>query len=374
MIRQLWRLSEGGGDNLGLACLDEGLVLGRTPLIERRHDRFVVRDRHDIERLLSLAYRAEFAADRLIPGLQTVASALNAHDRCLACIAAVHLRLPDLTDKSARDEMEAADVLIKYARSQGADWDAAKHPRAGTPPNPGWFAPTGSSSGGKSPPTRTAANDDPARRSDAVPSAGADANTALTDELKRRITRHQLRITMVAALQIGVETLGNVIPGVDVAADVALVVTLAQTASDYRQLAIDATAAFDFVKQGPHGLEDLRVPSSYQEFRNYGAFVKGELNPNVIAKMFGSAGAGNQYHHIVTQGGLNAKKFPAELLQNTDNIVSLPALLHEVATDEYRQPAPDNSGRTLYQWLQTQPYSVQREVGLNILRQLHILK
>ena len=29
---------------------------------------------------------------------------------------------------------------------------------------------------------------------------------------------------------------------------------------------------------------------------------------------------------------------------------------------------------TLYQWLQTQPYEVQRERGLKILRDLHILR
>ena len=39
MIR-MWRLSEGGEDNLGLACTNEGLVLGRTPLIERRGSSF----------------------------------------------------------------------------------------------------------------------------------------------------------------------------------------------------------------------------------------------------------------------------------------------------------------------------------------------
>ena len=116
------------------------------------------------------------------------------------------------------------------------------------------------------------------------------------------------------------------------------------------------------------------VSSSYQEFPNYRAFVKGEVSLHLVAKMFGSAGAGNQYHHIVTQGGLNGKKFPAELLQNTRNVLPLPTLLHEVATDEYRKPAPDGSGRTLYRWLQTQPYEVQREIGLNILRKLGILK
>ena len=29
---------------------------------------------------------------------------------------------------------------------------------------------------------------------------------------------------------------------------------------------------------------------------------------------------------------------------------------------------------TMYQWLQTQPFDVQREEGLKILRNLHILK
>ena len=70
-------------------------------------------------------------------GLATVASALNANDPGLARIAAVHLRIPDLPSLAARDEMEAADILIK-----SVDWNPALHPRAGTAPNPGWFAPS----------------------------------------------------------------------------------------------------------------------------------------------------------------------------------------------------------------------------------------
>jgi hypothetical protein len=68
-------------------------------------------------------------------GLATVASALNANDPGLARIAAVHLRIPDLPSLTARDDMEAADILIK-----SVDWNPALHPRAGAPPNPGWFA------------------------------------------------------------------------------------------------------------------------------------------------------------------------------------------------------------------------------------------
>jgi hypothetical protein len=144
MTYQFWRLSEAGPDNLGLACTDDGLLLGQTPLIERRDGRFVVREHDEIERLLKRAYPGEPAVDRIMPGLATVASALNANDRCLACIAAVHLKIPDLPNQAAREAMEAENSLIKYARDGGGstDWNPALHPRTGTSPNPGWFAPT----------------------------------------------------------------------------------------------------------------------------------------------------------------------------------------------------------------------------------------
>jgi contact-dependent growth inhibition (CDI) system restriction endonuclease-like protein len=167
MTYHMWRLSEAGPDNLGLACTDDGLLLGGTPLIERRDGRFVVRDRDEIEQLLQRGHRYIGEADRLMPGLATVARALNTGDRCLARIAAVHLKLPDLPNQAARDAMEAEDSLIKYARDGGGiDWNPALHPRAGTPPNPGWFAPTDGASH-DSPGARVAENDNPTRRSDA---------------------------------------------------------------------------------------------------------------------------------------------------------------------------------------------------------------
>src|SRR5580692_3955937 len=101
MIHKIWRLSENSGDdNLGLACTEQGLVLGRTALIERRDGRFVVREGSEIEQLLSRAYQSNVVVDRLMPGLATVAAALNANDQALARIAAVHLRIPDLPDQA----------------------------------------------------------------------------------------------------------------------------------------------------------------------------------------------------------------------------------------------------------------------------------
>jgi len=173
MFHPIWRLSEPGADNLGLACSEEGLLLGRTPLIERRDGRFVVREPGEIKRLFSRAYRTEVDPTPLLGGLATVAAALNANDLLLARIAAVHLRIPDLPDEAARERMEAEDRLIKYARGElvakSGDWNPALHPRAGTAPNPGWFAPTDGGSTEDSSRTRVAANDGSIQQSDASP-------------------------------------------------------------------------------------------------------------------------------------------------------------------------------------------------------------
>ena len=64
MTYRMWRLSEAGPRNLGLACTDDGLLFGRTPLIERRNGRFAVRERDEIERLLQHGHRYIGEADR----------------------------------------------------------------------------------------------------------------------------------------------------------------------------------------------------------------------------------------------------------------------------------------------------------------------
>jgi hypothetical protein len=355
-MTQFWRLSEGGEDNFGPAITGDGMVLGRTPLIERRDMHFVVRERSEIERLLSRAFQTDLAADRLMPGLATVAAALNANDPCLARIAAVHLRIPDLLNRAARESMEAEDILIKFADRNPALQSREIHKASpDDPKHPGWPAGTEGGLGGKF-----------------RPKDGSEA--AITQEIKDRITRRELRIGLLAALHIGVEAAANLIPGVDIAADVAMLADIARTFSEYRKLAIDAAAALDFVNEGPYSLEDLRVSSSgYEEFSSYDQFIKAELSPDQMAKRFGGAGDGNQYHHIVTQGGANADNVPPQQLQNTDNIVILPTLLHEVVNAEYLRPR-QNTNMTKYQWLQTQPYDVQREEGLKILRELHVLK
>jgi hypothetical protein len=375
-MHRVWRLSEYYEGNLGLACTKDGLFLGRTPLIERQGTRFATRKWTEIERLLSRAYGTDLAVDRLLPGLATVTAALNANDPGLARIAAVHLRIPDLPDQVARDRMEAEDILIK-----SIDRDSVAQALDVVPLNPGSAADSNESFP-LDPADRVykASPDDPKHPGWPAGTEGGrggqfrpkDASEP-TQKVKSLIARQALRTGLLAALRIGIEALGNLIPGVDVAADVMMVADIARTVVEFRKLAIDAAAALDFVNDGPRELEDLQVSSSYEEFSSYDQFYKGELSPELLAKRFGPAGDGEQYHHIVTQGGANADNISPEQLQNTDNIIRLPTILHEAVNAEYLKSSPDPN-MNMYQWLQTKPYDVQREEGLKILRNLHLIK
>lgn len=82
--------------------------------------------------------------------------------------------------------MEAEDVLLKSVPSDGqsVNWDPTLHPRTGTPPNPGWFAPTDDSSD-QTPSIQIATNDDPTVRSDAL--QDADANRVKLNAGPKRI-------------------------------------------------------------------------------------------------------------------------------------------------------------------------------------------
>jgi hypothetical protein len=260
--------------------------------------------------------------------------------------------LGDLADRTARDELEEEERLITAETSLWPDEIHKASPD--DPKHPGWPAGTPDGRGGKFRPK--------------------DSTSALTDKIKNLVKRDRLRMNLTAALHVGIEALVNLIPGVDVAADVMVLTEIARAAVEYRKLSIEAEAALKFVQNAPYSLEDLQVSGDYKEFPSSAAFVKALISAELMSKYFGSAGEGSQYHHIVTQGGVNADNIPATQLQNTDNIIVLPTLLHEIVSDEYLGPAPDGSHLTLYQWLQKQSPDVQRDYGLSILRSLHILK
>jgi hypothetical protein len=87
-----------------------------------------------------------------MPGFATIAGALGIKTIGLAQIAAGNLALPDLPDTVGWIGVEAEDLVIKLERLDEQlariTWDAAEYPCAGTPPNPGWFAPRNGSNEG----------------------------------------------------------------------------------------------------------------------------------------------------------------------------------------------------------------------------------
>lgn len=132
-----------------------------------------------------------------MPGLASVAAALSENNLALAQIAAVHLRLPDLPDTLARAALEAEDLLIKRG---SAAWDEARHPRTGTPPNPGWFAPNPGAEA-RSRPTQTAQGGRGGRRPEASADPMAEVRQAVWDAriaLLRRIDPDSPHLTYFA--------------------------------------------------------------------------------------------------------------------------------------------------------------------------------
>jgi hypothetical protein len=79
-------------------------------------------------------------------------------------------------------------------------------------------------------------------------------------------------------------------------------------------------------------------------------------------EQFGAAG-----HHIVEQTPGNVKRFGGEALHNTENIIALRGSVHTRVSALYSsiQPKITNSNTlTVRQWLSTQSYEAQRELGL----------
>jgi hypothetical protein len=135
----------------GVSCDVDGVYVGDIPLLtcceaNGANKRWVVRPISELNNELSALYRLPVDAARKANALQLIATALNRGDIAMAAIATVQMEFPDPpplakgVESRAEVERRATEFyhsgLLKF-------WDPAKHPRAGTPPNPGWFAPIG---------------------------------------------------------------------------------------------------------------------------------------------------------------------------------------------------------------------------------------
>jgi hypothetical protein len=192
----------------------------------------------------------------------------------------------------------------------------------------------------------------------------------LERRIKRKAARRAARAGLIAGARAVAGVAADVVP---VAGEAFDAYEIAQTVKDFAELKSVTDVAIDFVKTGPHTLEELQVSTEFEGFSNPQAFAKLIFEEEIAEKRFGPAGDGYDYHHIVWKGGENTNNIPNELINSTENMIRVPRLLHEAITEAYGQ-IREGTGMTEREWMDTQPYEVQREEGLKIMRKLGIIR
>ena len=84
-------------------------------------------------------------------------------------------------------------------------------------------------------------------------------------------------------------------------------------------------------------------------------------------KEFGSAGKGNEWHHIVEQSQISKSGFAPQMIHNTDNIVSVDQATHRAISGYYSSIQPFTDGLTVRNWLAGQSFSFQYQFGLDVI-------
>ena len=94
--------------------------------------------------------------------------------------------------------------------------------------------------------------------------------------------------------------------------------------------------------------------------RGYSSYYK-------FKKMYGNAGAGMEWHHIVEQRSANISRFGAEKIHNIDNMKILPTDVHRRISGHYSSRYM-NTNFTIRDWLNDKSFEFQYEYGKNVLK------
>lgn len=132
----------------GVSCDADGVFVGGVPLLRSpgaKNPCWGVRPIAELNKQLSVRYRLPIDISAKASSLALIAAALNRGDLATAAIAAVQMQIPDPPPLALR--AESSDEIAHRARALNRSgllkffWNPAQHPRAGVPPNPGWFEP-----------------------------------------------------------------------------------------------------------------------------------------------------------------------------------------------------------------------------------------
>jgi hypothetical protein len=330
----------------GVQCGEAGLGIGGVALLARLSSpsgapRWGVRPHDEIERELSARYGLPVEVGRKGGGLICVAAALNKGDVAYAQIAALLLEFadpPPLAKGAGSEESLAslAEQLFWSGLLKG-DWNPDLHPRTGTPPNPGRFAP------------------DPKEAKPPRPQRAAWPSKEFNAALRA--------------------------VAVDFALKLAETDPRMRTAALILELAIEAIALLR--EQNPD--EDLEASQQRVEDQIYA-----NLQPPKTLEELQTPPQdhllGYELHHVVEQNDDNVAKddfaiaeslrrFGYEALNDPSNLVYVPRLKHEQITAAYnRRFKDDPQGRLTRQVISAEDFNTQREAGLAALREAGVLK
>jgi hypothetical protein len=106
-----------------------------------------------------------------------------------------------------------------------------------------------------------------------------------------------------------------------------------------------------------------RLPDGARAFGSFRAFKRN----------IGKAGNGKEWHHIVEKHRFNLKRFGAEALHNTKNVIPLEKDLHTKVSAFYSSKNFDVTSSyrlTVREWIRTQDYESQRSFGLLVIKKI----
>jgi hypothetical protein len=90
-------------------------------------------------------------------------------------------------------------------------------------------------------------------------------------------------------------------------------------------------------------------------------------------RQMGKAGEGQEWHHLVEKHKFNIKRFGAEAIHNTENVISLEKGLHSRVSAFYSSKNFDVTSSyslTVREWIRTQSYEAQRSFGLLVIKRI----
>ena len=82
----------------------------------------------------------------------------------------------------------------------------------------------------------------------------------------------------------------------------------------------------------------------------------------------GLPGSGNEWHHIVEQSQITKSGFSPQMIQNTNNIMSISKTTHRAISGYYSSVQPFTNGMIVRNWLAGQSFSAQYEFGINVVK------